>query len=221
MLQVTLGTCPFKVNLGTTLIIPTFLCSAYEGRIASHKSFPKMTWAPCRRAEEFTRLTTLASQTVLNGHALASQGGADQGSSMMHRDAPWAADGAQAWRMGVLRERRVVQAPGAQGAGMQAGAFSCSPSPYLPSLRLGCQLSAQLGLHVCVLLEGGSCDLRAPRSPALPVPTRPGGTASKYNRVMRGDGRVMRGDGPAWPALPQVPLRSPSGKEGLRQEERL
>lgn len=44
MLQVMLGTCPFKVNLVTTLLKPTLLCSDYEGTIATHKSFPKMTW---------------------------------------------------------------------------------------------------------------------------------------------------------------------------------
>lgn len=55
MLQVTVGTCPFKVNLATTLINPNILCSAYKGEIATHKSFPKMTWEPCRCAEGFTR----------------------------------------------------------------------------------------------------------------------------------------------------------------------
>lgn len=58
-------------------------------------------------------------------------------------------DRAQAWRMGVLRERRDVQAPGAPGAGMQEGVFSCRSSPVCPFSEVGVQLGAQLGLHVC------------------------------------------------------------------------
>lgn len=60
-------------------------------------------------------------------------------------------DRAQAWRMGVLRERRDVQAPGAPGAGprRQEGVSSCRSSPVCPFSEVGVQLGAQLGLHVC------------------------------------------------------------------------